>query len=274
VSSETKGPAIKAMRRDSQHVEVVAASAVKAEVSTAELIGLSDTVVFRHPVIALDQKRRERERILPAGEFGATGQAYKLLRTQVMRRMRELKTNALGIFSASGDEGRTLTAINLAIAIAADLNHTALLIDLDLRRPSLHRRFGFEPEAGIEDCLQEQRPIYEAMVKIANYERLTLVPARAPVTHSSELISSQRMGDLVQELRARYYNRIIIFDLPPVLAADDALAFSRYLQAGLLVVAESKSTRSDVTRSIELLNHLTLVGTVLNASSERTRPSY
>jgi Mrp family chromosome partitioning ATPase len=106
------------------------------------------------------------------------------------------------------------------------------------------------------------------MVKVAGYERLTILPARAAIEQSSELLATQRTGDLMQELRTRYFNRILIFDLPPVLLADDALTFSRHVQSGLLVVAEGKTAREGITRSMLLLNQLPIIGTVLNCSQE------
>src|SRR5580704_9088719 len=109
-------------------------------------LGLNNIGVFQPRLIELNEARRDSERILAHGGLGAAGNAYKLLRTQVMRRLQELEANTLAVFGSSAGDGKTLTAINLAIAIAADLGHTALLIDLDLRRPSIHRRLGFEPE--------------------------------------------------------------------------------------------------------------------------------
>jgi Mrp family chromosome partitioning ATPase len=82
------------------------------------------------------------------------------------------------------------------------------------------------------------------------------------------------MEELIRELRQRYYNRIIIFDLPPVLQGDDALAFSRYVQAGLFVVSEGKTLREGLTRSLSLLSHLRIVGTVLNRSGEKVDAYY
>lgn len=236
--------------------------------------GHDDTEVFQHRVIKLDDSRRERERILVQGAVGAQGGPYKMLRTQVMRRLKELGANTLAVLSAENGDGKTLTAINLAIAIAADLGHTALLIDLDLRQPSVHRRFGFEPEIGVDDCLLQRRPVYEGMVKIAGYDRLTVLPARTRVEQSSELLAGQRMSEVMLELRTRYLNRILIFDLPPVLLADDALAFSQHVQAGLFVVSEGKTAREGVTRSLSLLSNLQIVGTVLNKSRENTGGYY
>jgi protein-tyrosine kinase len=259
---------VRAERERERRAEAEAEAAANAEITGSDPLGLADTIVYKHPVITLDAERRERERLLSPGAGGPLGGPYKMLRTQVMRRLAELNANTLAVMSAFNGDGKTLTAINLAIAIAADLNHTALLIDLDLRNPSIHRRLGFEPKVGIEDCLMEHRPVFQAMVKLAGYDRLTVMPARARVEHSSELIAALRMGELMQELRQRYFNRVLIFDLPPVLLADDALAFSKHVQAGLFVVAEGKTSREGVTRSISLLSRLPIVGTVLNRSRE------
>jgi Mrp family chromosome partitioning ATPase len=170
------------------------------------------------------------------------------------------------VLSPAAAAGKTLTAINLAIAIAADHRRTALIVDMDLRNPSVHRRLGFEPTLGIEDCLQDDRSVQEAIVRVVGYERLAVLPARAAVEHSSELLTS--------ELRARYTNRVIIFDLPPVLLTDDALAFSRSVQAGLMVVGEGRTQRDELMRSMALLRDLTIVGSVLNGSRESVEAPY
>jgi len=244
------------------------ATAQPATADATSGLGFTDTVVFQHPVVELEEGRRERERILPPDAGGAHGAPYKILRTQVLRRLHELGANSLAVLGAGRGDGKTLTAINLAIAIAADFGHTALLVDLDLRNPSIHRRLGIDPEVGIDDCLQQHRPVFEAMVKVAGYHRLTVMPAREAVLQSSELIAAQRAADVIRELRTRYANRILIFDLPPVLLSDDALAFSRHVQAGLFVVSEGRTGREDVTRSLSLLRHLPIVGTALNRSRE------
>lgn len=253
--------------RERRSGEEFATTSAEVPAAPAE-VEFTDTVVFQLPVISLDEARRERERILPPGAAGAQGGAYKMLRTQVMRRLAELSGNTLAVLSASMGEGKTLTAINLAVAIAAHRGHTALLVDLDLRNPSIHERLGFRREVGIEDCIEQHRPVQEAMVKIAGYERLTVLPARGRIEHSSELLASSRLSELVLELRSRYMNRVVIFDLPPVLLADDALAFSRHVQSGLFVVAEGKTAREGVTRSLRLLDRLPIIGTVLNRSQE------
>ncbi len=263
---------------DAQHVEPQpVAATVPGATSPTEHVAqteFTDTITFRSPVIKVDRQHLENQRILAPGAGGPIGSPYKMLRTQVLRRLDQLGGNTLAVMSPTEGAGKTLTAINLAIAIAAETGRTALLVDLDLRNPNIHRRFGFTPEMGVEECLISRHPVQDAMVKIMGYERLTILPARFRIESSSELLSDQNAARLIEELRTRYANRIIIFDLPPVLQADDALAFSRHVQAGLLVVNEGGTQRDDVTRSIELLRDLKFVGTVLNGTREKARTYY
>ena len=234
----------------------------------------SDTVIFKSRVVKPDLAHLEQEKILGPMASGSSASPYKMLRTQVLRRMDQLGTNTLAVLSPHAGAGKTLTAINLAITIAAETGRTALLVDVDLRNPTVSRRLDFDPSLGVEDCIQAKRPVQDAMVKLAGYDRLTVLPARNRVANSSELLTDEVAGRLVHELRTRYANRIIIFDLPPVLEADDALAFSKHIDAGLLVVQESKTKREDVSRTIEVLQDLKIVGTVLNGTREKVRAYY
>lgn len=234
----------------------------------------SDTLALRSPLVEADPAVVEREMILPPGAGGAFGGPYKMLRTQVLRRLDKLGANSVAIIGTAPGTGKTLTAINLAIAIAADTRRTALLVDLDLRNPSVHRRFGIEPRLGIEDCLRRHSPLREAMVRIVGYERLVVLPARERCEDSSELLSSSRTQEVIEELRARYHDRVLVFDLPPVLQADDALAFARHVQSGLIVVSESLTRRDDLRRTVDLLRDLPILGTVLNGSSEAVDTYY
>jgi protein-tyrosine kinase len=217
-------------------------------------------------VVEPDQALLEREKVLPAGAAGANGAAYKMLRTQVLRRLDKLGVNSLAIIGTAPGTGKSLTAINLAIAIAAARERTALLVDLDLRKPSVHQRLGITPTVGIDDCLRRGLPLREAMLRLHGYERLVLLPARERCEDSSELLSMHRTQALIQEMRERYKDRVLLFDLPPFLHADDALAFSRHVQAALIVVGEGRTKRDDLARTLELLRELPIVGTVLNGS--------
>ncbi|MGO9803440.1 MAG: CpsD/CapB family tyrosine-protein kinase [Steroidobacteraceae bacterium] len=249
-------------------VQEPAQGLAEAPVALQEIRPHSDTRKAVTRVVQIDPLHLENERILPPGAAGVNGVPYKMLRTQVLQRLDRLSVNSLAVVGAAADTGKTLTAINLAIAIAADAERTALLIDLDLRRPSIHRRFGIEPQVGIDDCLRRTRPLQEAMVRVDGYERLVILPARERSLDSSELLSTRRTEETIVELRNRYRDRILVFDLPPVLQADDALAFARHAQAALIVVGEGRTRRDDLLRTIDLLRDLPIVGTVLNGTRE------
>lgn len=199
--------------------------------------------------------------------------AYKMLRTQVLQRMVAKGWNAMAITSPASDDGKTLTAVNLAISLARELHHTVLLVDLDLRKPSVHRYFGIEPQKGIDDYLLNGVALKEVLVN-PGVERLVLLPVRQSIENSSELLASPVMGRLVQELKLRYPSRMVLFDLPPILASDDALSFSPHVDALLLVLRDAKTTRTELEHALEILQDVPILGTVLNDSSEKISTYY
>lgn len=189
--------------------------------------------------------------------------AYNMLRTQVLQRLSEHGWNSLAIISANHGEGRTLTAINLAISMAREVDKTVLLVDLDLRRPGIANYFGFTPEYGVVDYMLNDIPLKEMLFN-PGIERLVVLPGNCAVSNSAELLSSKKMLQLVDELKQRYPSRIVIFDLPPLLSAADALAFAPHVEAALLVIADGQTTKSDITDTLAMLEITNVVGTVLN----------
>ena len=198
---------------------------------------------------------------------------YKVLRTQVRQRMRANDWQTLAVTSAHEGAGKTLTAVNLAITLARDVNQTVLLVDLDLRRPSVARYFTREQLPGISRYLVDDVPLSQLLFHPAGTDGLVVLPGDRPIEYSSEMLSSPRMIGLIEELKNRYPSRIVLLDMPPVLACDDVLAFSPHFDAALLVVEENRTTRDEIARSLESLHATRLLGTVLNKSHEEV-PSY
>ena len=215
-----------------------------------------------------------RNRILgSSADDPTTVAAYRMLRTQVLQRMKEKGWKALAITSPGPGEGKTLTAVNLAISLAREVNHTVLLVDLDLRNPSVHEYFGYQPEKGVSDIVLRGADVSEALFN-PGIERLVVLPGHEPLPHSSEVLSSPAMVALVNDLKHRYPSRIVLFDLPPLLSADDAVAFAPHVDAALLVLEEGKTTREDATRAVGYLRNTELLGTVLNKSEEAVSGYY
>jgi protein-tyrosine kinase len=206
----------------------------------------------------------ERHRVMAPGAAGEAPGAYRLLRTQVLQRMDSRKWRSLAIFSPGPRDGKTTTAINLAISLAGGHLHTVLLVEFDFKRPTLAKTFGLEPQFGVDDVLSGDADLADCLYHPEGFERLVLLPARSTLANSSEILAGPRGRELVAELRGRYDDRVVIFDLPPVLNADDALAFAPFVEAGLVVASEGRTRRDDLVRTIELLSATPLVGTVLN----------
>lgn len=238
------------------HEPVIAANGSKAS-------HLGRIVYTRTRPVQVSPALLRRNRLVAAGDDGPSTDAYKMLRTQVMFRMREHGWKVLGVTSPRRQEGKTLTAINLGISIALDVNQTVLLVDADLRQPRVHQAFGLRDEPGLAAYLAGDTLFEDALVH-PGIPRFLVLPGGHGIPHSVELLTSPRMLALVEELRQRYASRLVIVDLPPVLDVPDTLAFSPSLDALLVVVEAGRTQADDVQRSLRLLQGTPVLGTVLN----------
>jgi protein-tyrosine kinase len=219
--------------------------------------------------ITLDDAVLRENRIISGLEPSPFSEAYSILRTQVLQRFKESNWNVLGITSPGSGEGKTLTAINLAISIAREVDYSVLLVDANLRHPWMLEHFGLSQRKGLSDYLTDDVPLSELLIESGRIEHLTLLPAGQPLVNSAEMLNSPKMVELVRDLKSRYHTRIIIFDLPPVLTSADALAFSPYVDAVLLVLEEGRTQKSDIERAVDLLSNTNIVGTVLNKAEPK-----
>jgi exopolysaccharide/PEP-CTERM locus tyrosine autokinase len=224
----------------------------------------------RTQTISIEDAILRENRIVMGMEHSAFTDAYNLLRTQVLQRFKENNWNVLAVTSPGEGEGKTLTAINLAISIAREVDYTVLLVDANLRHPWMLEHFGLEHRKGLSDYLVDDIPLPELLVKPGRVEHLVLLPGGRPLTNSAEMLNSPKMAQLVEDMKSRYHSRIIIFDLPPILTSADALAFSPYVDAALLVVEEGSTQKQDVERAVELLESTNIVGTVLNKAARKS----
>ncbi len=224
-------------------------------------------------IIQVSPKTLGEKRVIAGRENDAIADAYKVLRTQVLQRLQAHNWNVLAITSPLAGAGKTLTAVNLAVSLAQAVNHSVLLVDLDLRRPTVHKYFGYKPEYGLNNYLFDDVPLPEILFN-PGIERLVVLPSNQALYNSSETLSSPKMVQLVGELKTRYPSRLVLFDLPPLLASDDALAFSPYVDAVLLVIEEGKTRRDQITQAADLLKGTHFLGTVLNKSAEPSSAYY
>lgn len=194
--------------------------------------------------------------------------AHKYLRTSVLAKMDQTSAQTLMVTSPAQGNGKTTVALNLAINIARLEQRTALLVDLDLRRPSVHYNLGFEPKFGVVDVASGKVRMEQVLVT-PMINRLTVLPGGRRYSNSSEIIASKAMQALIKEVKNRYRERIIIFDTPPLQGCDDVMALSPMMDACLIVVEENKTRFSELNEAMAKLGDINQVGYVLNKSHDR-----
>jgi protein-tyrosine kinase len=233
---------------------------------------LGDITYSRTRVMPVRQDLLSVNRVIHGPEQSAYTDVYKVLRTQILQKLRERNANTLAITSPGPGEGKSLTALNLAISMAMEMDKTVLLVDADMRNPSLNRLLGLGNVPGLSDYLTSDIDLADLLIH-PSIPRLVVLPAGKKIANSSEVLSSQRMARLVQELKSRYPSRYVLFDLPPMLNVADAAVFIPYLETAMMVVEDGKTPTEAVKRAASLIPANKLVGTVLNKVRE-VQPVY
>ncbi len=224
-------------------------------------------------VVPISEQTLKNNRLVAHISEHEQADVFRVLRTKILQKMRKDNINSLAITSPTNSAGKSVISANLAIAIAMEMNQTVMLVDLDLRRPSLHNYFGIETEKGLVDYLLDNVELNELLIH-PSIEGLVLLPAGRALPQSSELLSTPKMIDLVKDITSRYTSRLIIFDLPPLLGLDDALILLPNVHASLLVVEEGVNTKEEVQQSLRLLDNTNLLGTVYNKAKHFKHSPY
>jgi len=237
-----------------------------------EKLGWVSPTYHQSRSVTLDPRAIAENRCVAFMSDAPEVEAYRILRTKIMHRIREKGGNTLMVTSALAGEGKTLTAINLALTFAKEFSQTVLLVDCDLRRQKIHDYLKFDSDRGVCDYLLDDCPVSELMVW-PGIEKLTLISGGRTISDSSELLGSPRMKELVADLKNRYPDRLVIFDVPPVLATADALAFTPLVDTILVTVREGETAVDDINRALGMLPPDKILGLVLNRT-KRPMNSY
>ncbi len=214
-------------------------------------------------VFPVDEDHLERHRIVAHRIRCPEADVYRQLRAKVLQIMNASGFKALAVTSPNYADGKTTVALNLGISIALDLKQSILLVDLDLRKPNVHEYLNLDPQAGLTDYLLNDIPLRDCLTR-PPFERLSVLPVGSALENSSELLSSPKMISLAHEVKTRYPDRIVIYDLPPVLIQDDPIAFLPQIDAVLVVVRDGVTKEDDLKRCLESLKGANVIGTVLN----------
>ena len=261
----------KAKQRHAQKPEPIRVEPTKAEnsVSQAEdpLAAPIESISYSQTkVVNVPNHQLERKRIIAGFYNNPQSAVFRMLRTQVLKKMRSNRWQTLAVTSPTAGEGKSVVAANLAMAISMELNQTVLLVDMDLRNPSISNYFGLNAQVGLKDYLSGDLKLSEVLIN-PGIKRLVILPGVGRAEDSAELLSSPKMASLVADIKSQYDSRVIIFDVPPVLQTDDVSLAASYFDSTLLVLEDGKNTESNITKSLQMLEGSPLLGTVVNKSA-------
>jgi protein-tyrosine kinase len=176
--------------------------------------------------------------------------------------------NLIMITSSVPGEGKTYCAINLAMSIAMELDHTVLLIDADVARPSVLRTLGLPAQRGLMDILLDDKIDLSDVMLRTNVDTLSLLPAGTSTPRATELLASQTMKAFVYEIANRYPDRIVIFDSPPLLLTSEAHVLATHMGQIVLVVESETTTQHAVKESLHQLEGCSNVNIIYNKTRE------
>lgn len=257
----------KALQKAREEREAATAgTAVAAPPPAQQTVAATETRRTRQFVLPADAL--EQNRVVARMAHSPNADIFRILRTKVLRHLTDSHLTTVAVTSPNHGEGKTTIAVNLALSLALDVKQTVLLVDLDLRDPSVHRWLGIDPEFGLSDYFQNDTPLADCLVDLG-IERLKILPVHRPLEFSSEALGTPKMAKLAKELKTRYPDQIVIYDMPPLLAQDDVIAFLPHVDSVLMVVREGMTHAGDVRQCMNALAGANMIGTVLNNAAER-----
>jgi protein-tyrosine kinase len=256
----------------SERVAQPVAAMSAAPVHTAALPVTDENV--RHQITISTKKLNSMGMITLDSERSQIAEEYRLIK-------RPLLLNAFGhgaapvhngnmimVTSALPGEGKTFCSINLALSIAMELDRTVLLVDADVAKPSVLRYLGAKAEKGLLDVLQDEKLTLADVLIKTNIENLTILPAGHTYKQATELLASDAMNDLIEEIASRYPDRIVIFDSPPLLVTTEASVLASHMGQIVLVVAAESTPQQAVKEALARIEGACdVIGTLLNKAT-------
>jgi exopolysaccharide/PEP-CTERM locus tyrosine autokinase len=181
--------------------------------------------------------------------------------------------NLIMVTSAMPGEGKSFTALNLAMSIAAELDHTVMLVDADVARPSILRMLGLPDGPGLLDLLEGNAEMSSVMLK-TSIDKLTILPSGTPHPRATELLASDAMRLLLDDISKRYPDRIIIFDSPPLILTTEARVLATQMGQVVLVVQAEKTLQADVQHALSTIESCPVKMMLLNRVRTDSKGSY
>lgn len=233
--------------------------AVATSITSQRPLDLDKLPVFTpDPVVLSDQL------IVGLDSRDSRSRAFNLLRTTLSKRMKEKGHRLIGITSATPSAGKSFLSLNLAASLSKVSEDDVILVDLDLRRASIAEGVGMQVKRGVSDFLTEEVVDLGSIGSRIQDTQLVLFPTKTVAKHTAELISGPVFEKFISELRQGTGNSIVLFDLPPAFANDDAMLILGELDAYVMVIDSGKTNAKQVQDVLAMLDPVPCIGTVLN----------
>jgi|SRR5579863_5983946 len=197
--------------------------------------------------------------------------AYGMLRTRLLHRARAQKWTTIGVTSAAPQDGKSLTALNLSLSLAREKNSSVVLIDLDLRNPTVCRDLGVEPPLELREFFEGKVPSPQDLFMSIGIDNLMFAGSVSSTSAAAELLANSKLDELLEFIKKSTTHPLVIVDLPPLPSPDDALVVAPHLDAMLLVVSQGVTPITEMHKAIELLSGFPVAGVVLNRATEGGR---
>jgi len=230
--------------------------------------------------VELDLARlKERGFVTPGMPRSQIADEFRVIKRPILRNALEndgstKPRNLVMVTSALPREGKTFTALNLALSVATEVNNTVLLIDGDVAHPMFEDMLGVPREPGLLDLLtRDDVTVADVLVK-TNIDKLTVLPAGSRQSFATELLASEQMANLLRSLASRYPDRMIIFDSPPLLPTTEARVLASHMGQIVMVVAADATTQHAVSQALATIESCDIVMMMLNKARRTDVGSY
>lgn len=220
--------------------------------------------------VAVDIAACREQRLLMAngGDMDSSAVAsYRMLRTRLLHRAQANHWSTIAVTSAGANDGKTLTALNLALSMSRDKGREIVLLDLDMRNPSVCRTLRVRPPRAISEFLEQGTGAKDLFFSIGS-DNLLIAGGDLPAENASELLSSQKFEELLRIVKQGLVDPIVLIDLPPLLLTDDALVVAPKVDAFLVIASEGSTGRAELAKALQLLSEFPIAGVVLNRAEE------
>lgn len=210
--------------------------------------------------------------VTPEQPRSAIAEEFRVIKRPLLRNATDAgparieNANLIMVTSAMPGEGKTFSAINLAISMAMELDYTVLLVDADVSRPSVFRQLGLPPERGLMDVLAGEVTDLSDVLLRTNIEKLSILPAGMPHQRATELLASESMNRLLKQIASRYSDRIVVFDSPPLLVTTESRVLATHMGQVVVVVESERTTHASVKQALATIENCPIKLMMLNKS--------